>query len=63
MRLLFLGDLVGRSGRQAVWDRLPGLISDLKLDVVIVNAENAAPAFGLTERYRRVRCTRPAPIS
>ena len=49
MRLLFLGDMVGRSGRTAVWDRLPGLISDLKLDFVIVNGENAAGGFGITE--------------
>jgi 2',3'-cyclic-nucleotide 2'-phosphodiesterase len=33
MRLLFLGDMVGRTGRQAVIDRLPGLISDFKLDL------------------------------
>jgi len=49
LRLLFLGDMVGRSGRQAVWDRLPGLISDLKLDFVVVNGENAAAGFGITE--------------
>jgi metallophosphoesterase (TIGR00282 family) len=49
MRLLFLGDMVGRTGRQAVYDRLPGLISDLKLDFVIVNGENAAGGFGITE--------------
>ena len=49
MRLLFLGDMVGRSGRQAVHDRLPGLISDFKLDFVIVNGENAAGDFGITE--------------
>ena len=49
MRLLFLGDLVGRSGRTAVWDRLPGLIRDYKLDFVIVNGENAAGGFGITE--------------
>jgi 2',3'-cyclic-nucleotide 2'-phosphodiesterase len=49
MRLLFLGDMVGRSGRQAVYDRLPGLISDFKLDFVIVNGENAAGGFGITE--------------
>ena len=49
MRLLFLGDLVGRSGRTAVWNRLPGLIRDLKLDFVIVNGENAAGGFGITE--------------
>jgi metallophosphoesterase (TIGR00282 family) len=49
MRLLFLGDMVGKSGRTAVWDRLPGLISDLKLDFVVVNGENAAGGFGITE--------------
>lgn len=48
MRLLFLGDMVGRCGRNAVWDRLPGLISDLRLDFVIVNGENAAGGFGIT---------------
>ncbi|MBL0374624.1 YmdB family metallophosphoesterase [Rhizobium sp. KVB221] len=49
MRLLFLGDMVGRGGREAVWSRLPGLVSDLKLDFVIVNGENAAGGFGITE--------------
>ena len=49
MRLLFLGDMVGKTGRTAVWDRLPGLVSDLKLDFVIVNGENAAGGFGITE--------------
>jgi 2',3'-cyclic-nucleotide 2'-phosphodiesterase len=49
MRLLFLGDMVGRSGRLAVQERLPGLISDLRLDFVIVNGENAAGGFGITE--------------
>ncbi|WP_292386746.1 YmdB family metallophosphoesterase, partial [Mesorhizobium sp.] len=47
MRLLFLGDMVGKTGRTAVWEQLPGLISDFKLDFVIVNGENAAvrPVF------------------
>ncbi len=49
MRVLFLGDMVGRSGRTAVWQRLPGLISDFRLDFVIVNGENAAGGFGITE--------------
>jgi 2',3'-cyclic-nucleotide 2'-phosphodiesterase len=48
MRLLFLGDMVGRPGRVAVWERLPGLISDFRLDFVIVNGENAAGGFGIT---------------
>ena len=49
MRFLFLGDMVGRTGRVAVFDRLPGLISDWKLDFVVVNGENAAGGFGITE--------------
>ena len=49
MRLLFLGDMVGRSGRTAVWNRLPALITDFRLDFVIVNGENAAGGFGITE--------------
>ena len=49
MRLLFLGDMVGKTGRTAVWERLPGLISDFRLDFVIVNGENAAGGFGITE--------------
>ena len=53
MRLLFLGDMVGRSGRTAVWEQLPGLISDFKLDFVIVNGENAAGGFGITEEIFR----------
>jgi len=49
MRLLFLGDLVGRGGRMAVIDRLPRLVADHKLDFVVVNGENAAGGFGITE--------------
>jgi metallophosphoesterase (TIGR00282 family) len=49
MRLLFVGDVVGRSGRAAVTERLPGLKRDWKLDCIIVNGENAAGGFGITE--------------
>jgi 2',3'-cyclic-nucleotide 2'-phosphodiesterase len=49
MRLLFLGDIVGRTGRNAVIERLPGLREDWKLDAVVINGENAAGGFGLTE--------------
>ena len=49
MRLLFLGDVVGRAGRKAVLDRLPGLVEQYQLDFVIVNGENAAGGFGITE--------------
>lgn len=49
MRILFIGDIVGRSGRAIVNERLPNLIKDWKLDLVIVNGENAAGGFGITE--------------
>jgi len=49
MRILFVGDVVGRSGRKIVNERLPGLIADWKLDLVVVNGENAAGGFGITE--------------
>ena len=49
MRILFVGDVVGRSGRVAVNETLPGLIRDWKLDLVVVNGENAAGGFGITE--------------
>ena len=53
MRLLFLGDLVGRGGRTAVIERLPSLIAEHHLDFVIVNGENAAGGFGITEEILR----------
>src|ERR1700755_582424 len=49
MRILFIGDVVGRSGRAALLARLPALIRDWKLDFVAVNGENAAGGFGITE--------------
>jgi len=50
MRLLFLGDLMGRTGRSAAIDALPDLREKLKLDFVVVNAENAASGFGTTSK-------------
>ncbi len=49
MRLLFLGDVVGRTGRNAVIEQLPKLIERYRLDFVIVNGENSAGGFGITE--------------
>ena len=49
MRILFLGDIVGRTGRNAVIERLPGLRERWRLDAVVINGENAAGGFGLTE--------------
>ena len=50
MNILLCGDVVGRSGREAIKRHLPALKRDLCVDVAIVNAENAAHGFGLTER-------------
>ena len=53
MRLLFLGDVVGRAGRDAVARHLPGLRERLALDFVVANGENVAHGFGITERTAR----------
>ncbi len=53
MRILFLGDIVGRCGRDAVVAALPTLRERLRLDFVVVNAENAAHGFGLTPEMAR----------
>src|ERR1700738_2656271 len=53
MRILFIGDIVGRSGRAIVLQRLPELLRDWKLDFVAVNGENAAGGFGITETIYR----------
>jgi metallophosphoesterase (TIGR00282 family) len=47
MRILFLGDVMGRAGRNAVAARLPGLRTAWRLDAVVVNAENASSGRGL----------------
>src|SRR6266481_9270768 len=49
MRILFIGDIVGRSGRAILLERLGTLVRDLKLDFVAINGENAAGGFGITE--------------
>ena len=49
MRFLFLGDVVGRTGRHAVLRHLPELRQRYQLDLVIVNGENSARGFGITE--------------
>src|ERR1700749_4002196 len=47
MRILFVGDVVGRSGREAVATALPKLREALRIDLAVVNAENASHGFGL----------------
>jgi metallophosphoesterase (TIGR00282 family) len=50
MKILFCGDLVGRAGRDVALEHLPSLRADMGLDFVVVNAENAAHGFGLTQK-------------
>ena len=50
MRILFCGDLVGRAGRTAAIEMLPRLRRELSLDFIVVNGENAAGGFGITEQ-------------
>ena len=53
LRLAFFGDVVGRSGRQGLIEHLPSLRRRLGLEFVVVNAENAAAGFGITEKTAR----------
>ncbi len=53
MNLLFCGDVVGRSGRDAVIANVPRLRKELKLDFVAINGENAAHGFGITDKICR----------
>lgn len=50
MRMMFLGDIVGRSGRDAVLANVPRLREQLKLDFVVANGENAAHGFGISPK-------------
>ena len=50
MKVLFVGDIVGKPGRSALKAHLPVLVSKHGLELVIVNAENAAAGFGITEK-------------
>src|ERR1700741_1083140 len=56
MRFLFLGDVVGRPGREAVTSRLPKLRERWKLDFVAINGENSAGGFGITEAIYNELC-------
>ncbi len=48
MKILFIGDIIGKPGRLAVRELLPGLIEEHGIDFVIANCENAAAGFGVT---------------
>ncbi|HUZ89221.1 MAG TPA: TIGR00282 family metallophosphoesterase [Candidatus Acidoferrales bacterium] len=49
-RLLFVGDVVGRPGREAVRDLLPDLRTELSVNFVVLNGENSAAGFGITAK-------------
>ena len=53
MLILAVGDIIGRPGREAIQQLLPGLRQQYKLDLVIANAENAAGGLGLTSTTAR----------
>ena len=53
MKILFLGDVMGRAGRAAIVERLPGLRADWGLDFVVVNGENASSGMGLTADHAK----------
>ena len=53
MRILFLGDVMGRAGRDAVAEKLPELRTRWKLDFVVVNAENATSGVGLSGAHAK----------
>jgi metallophosphoesterase (TIGR00282 family) len=50
VRILFIGDVVGRPGRQAIEERLPALRDELAADFCVVNGENAADGLGITPK-------------
>ncbi len=56
MRLAFFGDVVGKSGRTAYLNGLGGLRERLQADIVVVNGENAAGGFGITEEIFKNLC-------
>ena len=53
MRILMIGDVVGRPGRQAVRKYLPGIRAEHKVDLVVVNGENSAAGFGITPKVAK----------
>lgn len=54
MKILFLGDVMGRSGRRVVSERLPDLREQWKLDFVVVNGENASNGMGLSGDHAKL---------
>ena len=56
MNILFIGDIVGQAGREALKRYLPVLVDTKKIDLVIANGENAAHGKGITAKiYRQIK--------
>src|SRR5882724_1777791 len=56
LRILTIGDIVGRPGRQVVHAKLPSLVREKKVDLVIANAENIAGGSGITQNlFHKIR--------
>tara|TARA_R110002096_G_scaffold435548_1_gene661405 strand:- start:61056 stop:61874 length:819 start_codon:yes stop_codon:yes gene_type:complete len=53
VKIVYLGDLVGRAGRKIVAEKLPEIQEKLKPDAIVVNGENAAAGFGITEKIAK----------
>ncbi len=53
MKLLFLGDVMGRAGRRAITENLPRLREEWRLDFVVVNGENATSGMGLSGTHAK----------
>ena len=51
MKIIFIGDVVGRSGREALKKYIPEIKKDFSPDIIIVNAENAVYGFGLKKKF------------
>ena len=55
MKVLAIGDIVGKTGLQKLKETLPNVVREKNIDFVIVNAENAADGMGLTEKmYKEI---------
>ena len=50
MRVLFVGDVVGKEGRRALTQALPAIVGGEEVDLVVVNGENSAGGLGITQR-------------
>ncbi|MCB1480974.1 MAG: TIGR00282 family metallophosphoesterase [Rhodobiaceae bacterium] len=62
MRILFIGDVIGRAGRKAVMKTLPELIERYRFEFVVVNGENSAGGFGITEAIHNDFCDAGADV-